>query len=208
MNRHSKEGKLFVISGPSGAGKGTICRRLQSECDIDLSISMTTREPREGERDGIDYYFVTKDEFMNNIGAGNLLEYAEVYGNMYGTPKDAVMKQLAKGRDVILEIDIQGGLQVRKTMPKSSVLIFILPPDLQTLRSRINARGTDSQEDAEKRFGEALNEIKLMGEYDYYVVNDKLDDAVGDVKTIIAAEDLKMPDKIMPIVRQFEKDKK
>lgn len=199
------DGRLFVISGPSGAGKGTICKRLLKAIDISLSISMTTRAPRPGEIDGKDYYFVTVEEFEEKIRNGDMLEYARVFDNIYGTPKDMVIKQLEKGRDVILEIDVQGGLQVKEKMQEQAVLVFVLPPDLDTLRRRIINRGTETEEVIDKRFNEAINEIKLIGEYDYCIVNDELDEAVYDLQAIIMAERRRVPDKIMPIVREYEK---
>ena len=200
------DGRLFVISGPSGAGKGTICKKLLESVDISISTSMTTRAPRPGEIDGKDYYFVTVDEFEEKIANGGMLECARVFDNIYGTPKDMVIKQLERGRDVILEIDVQGGLQIKKKMPEQAVLVFVLPPDLTTLRQRIIDRGTETEEVIDKRFNEAINEIKLIGEYDYYVVNDELDDAVYDLKAIIMAERRRVPNKIMPIVREYEKE--
>ena len=200
------DGRLFVISGPSGAGKGTICKKLLESVDISISTSMTTRAPRPGEIDGKDYYFVTVDEFEEKIANGGILEYAMVFDNIYGTPKDMVIKQLERCRDVILEIDVQGGLQIKKKMPEQAVLVFVLPPDLTTLRQRIIDRGTETEEVIDKRFNEAINEIKLIGEYDYYVVNDELDDAVYDLKAIIMAERRRVPNKIMPIVREYEKE--
>lgn len=199
------DGRLFVISGPSGAGKGTICKKLLESVDISLSTSMTTRSPRPGEVDGKDYYFVTVEEFEEKIKNDGMLEYARVFDNIYGTPKDMVIKQLEKGRDIILEIDVQGGLQVKQKMPEQAVLVFVLPPDLATLRQRIINRGTETEDVIDKRFNESLNEIKLIGEYDYYVVNDELDDAVYDLQAIIMAERRRVPNKIMPIVREYEK---
>lgn len=203
---HRTKGKLYIISGPSGAGKGTICERLINARKIDLSISMTTREPREGEKDGKSYYFVSTEEFERNIREDKMLEYATVFDNIYGTPKGPIDEKLLRGRDVILEIDVQGGLQVRKKMPKDTVLIFILPPSIAELRKRLVGRGKDSPEVIEKRLEGAINEIKLIGEYDYYIVNDDLDKAVTEALFIIDAERLRVPDKVMPIIRRYEEE--
>lgn len=198
-------GKLFVVSGPSGAGKGTICKRVKEDLHMDLSISMTTREPRPGEVHGKDYFFVSEEEFLRNIEEGNLLEHAQVYDHRYGTPRDAVMKRLDMKHNVLLEIDIQGGLQVKRSMPES-VLIFILPPSLKVLKERLTGRGTDAPDVVEKRLAKALNEIKLIGEYDYYVVNDELDRAVSLTESIIRAEESRVPSKIMPLIRKYEEE--
>lgn len=207
MSRRDKiRGKLYIISGPSGAGKGTICERLVNERKIDLSISMTTREPREGEKDGESYYFVSKEEFERNIEEGKMLEYANVFDNIYGTPKEPIEKKLERGRDVILEIDVQGGLQVRKKMPGDTVMIFILPPSVDELKNRLIGRGKDSHEVIEKRLKGAIDEIRFIGEYDYYIVNDDLDKAIKDALSIIDAERLRVPDKVMPIIRKYEEE--
>lgn len=204
MSRNHSRGNLFVVSGPSGTGKGTICAELVKEDRIDLSVSMTTRAPRDGEIDGKHYYFAEKSEFLENIEKNNFLEYANVFDNMYGTPKDAVMKRLDRGHDVILEIDVQGGLQVKKSMPEA-ILVFILPPSNEVLRQRLEGRGTDSPEVIEKRLAGAINEIKLLGQYDYYVVNDDLETAIGEVRGIIHAERQRVPDKVAPIVSRYER---
>ena len=202
-----KKGRLYVISGPSGTGKGTVCRELLKEIGNEFSVSMTTREPREGEVDGKDYYFVTKEVFLGNIDAGNFLEYATVFDNLYGTPKDMVINRLERGRNVLLDIDVQGGLQVKKAMP-DAVLIFILPPSLAELRRRLEGRGTETKDKIEKRLGQALNEIRLIGEYDYYIVNDNLDDAVALAKSIMAAEAARVPEAVKPVIREYENEAK
>ena len=201
----SSRGRLYVISGPSGTGKGTICNEILKDIHNDFSVSMTTREPREGEIDGKHYFFVSHEVFIENIEKNNFLEYASVFDNYYGTPRDIVLKRLEKGRNVILDIDVQGGLQVKAAMPEA-VLIFILPPSLAELRARLEGRGTETPEKIEKRLAKAVNEIKFIGEYDYYIVNDDLDKAGADVRSIMTAEAAKVPDKVLPIIRKYEQE--
>ena len=200
-----KEGKLYVITGPSGTGKGCICREILKDVNNEFSVSMTTRNAREGEVHGKDYYFVSEDEFRDNIEKGNFLEHASVFDHMYGTPRDMVEKQLAKGRNVILDIDVQGALQVKTTMPEA-IMIFLLPPSLSELRARLEKRATEDPEIIEKRLSKALDEIRLIGEYDYYVVNDNLEKAVSEVKSIMTAEERKVPEKVKDIIKQYEKE--
>lgn len=202
-----KDGKLFVITGPSGAGKGSICKEILKDYENKFSISMTTRQPREGEEHGVDYYFVTREEFESNIEAGNFLEHAENFDNLYGTPRDMVERELAKGRNIILDIDVQGALQVKKAMPEA-VLIFLLPPSLKELRARLEKRATETPEIIEKRLGHALSEIKLIGEYDYFVVNDEIDKAISDIRCIMTAEKCRVPDRVTPIIRQYEQEER
>lgn len=202
-----KKGKLYVITGPSGTGKGSICREILKDIENEFSVSMTTREARTGEVHGKDYYFVTEEEFLENVEKGNFLEHANVYGKLYGTPKDMVLKQLDRGHNVILDIDVQGALQVKKAMPEA-IMIFLLPPSLCELRKRLEGRATDKPEVIEKRLSEALNEIKLVGEYDYYVVNDDIDAAIAKVKSIMTAEKCRVPDKAKDIIKKYEQEQK
>ncbi|HKK95029.1 MAG TPA: guanylate kinase [Anaerovoracaceae bacterium] len=186
-------GKLFVISGPSGTGKGTICRKVVEKINAEISISMTTREPRTGEEDGIEYYFVNNDEFDNKIEQNGFLEYAEVFGKKYGTPKQMVLDKLEEGKDVILEIDVQGALQVKESYDEA-VLVFVLPPSMNELKRRIVSRGTETDNDIDNRLSNALDEIGIIDQYEYTVINDKLDIAVGNIISIIQAEHFKVKD--------------
>lgn len=181
-------GLLVVISGPSGAGKGTICKRLKEQMkDLKVSVSATTRKPREGEIEGESYFFINEEDFINKINNDEFLEYARVYGNYYGTPKKEVFKRLEDGNDIILEIDIQGALQVKKNYP-IGVFIFILPPSLKELKNRIEGRGTDSKEVIIKRMQCAYDELNYAFEYDYVVLNDEVQAAVDKIHCIINAE--------------------
>lgn len=193
MNFKQKHpGKLFVFSGPSGAGKGTICKRLLEENkELAISVSMTTRAPRNGEVEGVSYFFTDKETFLKRIDDGEFLEHAEVYGNYYGTPRGPVIDKLSKGIDVILEIDMQGAIKVKENYPEG-VFIFILPPSMSELRKRLTGRGTETEEAIELRLGETLKELSYIEKYDYCVVNGELDEAVARVKSIVVAEHSKV----------------
>ena len=181
-------GLLLVVSGPSGAGKGTICGLLRKKMpELSYSVSVTTRAPREGEVDGRDYFFKTVAQVKDMISRGELLEYAQVYGNYYGTPKPYVMNLLNEGRDVLLEIDVQGALQIKKVFP-DGVFVFVMPPSLEELRTRLYKRGKDTEEVIEKRLKEAAGELSYAGEYDYVIVNDIAEEATQRVLTLLEAE--------------------
>ena len=183
-----RKGLLILISGPSGTGKGTVCDLLrQKHPESSYSISATTRQPRPGEQDGVNYYFYTKEKFREMIDQGQLLEWAEVYGNFYGTPKQKVLDRLEAGEDILLEIDTQGALNVMKVMPEG-LFIFLLPPSLEELAARLKGRGTETEESLHRRLGAAVDEIKLATKYRYVVVNDKVEDAEETIANIIEAE--------------------
>ncbi len=199
----SNKGLLIVVSGPSGAGKGTICKELlKNNSKINVSVSTTTRLPRVGEKDGINYFFINKNKFENMINNDEFLEYAKVYDNYYGTPKEYVIENMENGKDVLLEIDIVGALQVKERF-KDAVFIFILPPSLEELKSRIVGRGTESVSDIEKRYGSAVSEIKQVIKYDYAVVNDDVPTAVEDIESIIKAEKCKVLRNYEEILSKF-----
>lgn len=188
----NNKGLLIVISGPSGVGKGTVRKALfeREGHDLTYSISMTTRAPREGEVNGEDYYFVTKEEFEHQIAIGNLLEYAKFVGNYYGTPYDKVEEQLNNGNEVVLEIEVQGAMQVKAKMP-DAVFIFIAPPSYKALSDRLHRRGTESEDIINERLQKAEREIDEAPAYDYIVINDDVDNAADRIMAIIRAEHAK-----------------
>lgn len=184
----AQPGLLIVISGPSGTGKGTVCQALMKECpNLHYSISVTTRQPRFGEQEGINYYFVNTDTFHEMIKNNELLEWAEVYGNYYGTPLSKVNEMLTQGKNVLLEIDTQGAMKVKETF-SAGLFVFLLPPSLQELSDRIHKRGTDTEEVIAKRLSCAVNEVAYAKEYDYVLVNDNVQKAVNKIKAILIAE--------------------
>ncbi|MEG1503112.1 guanylate kinase [Enterococcus sp. 22-H-5-01] len=185
----SERGLLIVLSGPSGVGKGTVRKAIfeRDDNEFQYSVSMTTRKMRAGEVDGVDYYFRSKEEFEAMIEAGEMLEYAEYVGNYYGTPLTYVNKTLDEGKDVFLEIEVQGAQQVKDKVP-DGVFIFLTPPDLAELKARIVGRGTDSPEVIDERMRVARQEIEMMALYDYAVVNDQVPKAVDRIKDIIVSE--------------------
>ena len=199
------KGQLFIISGPSGVGKGTIAQRLLADMDITFSVSMTTRAPRPGEVDGKDYFFVTDEEFDKTIAENGFLEYAGKFGNRYGTPLKPILEKLNTGHDVLLDIDIQGAISVKKSYPKG-VFIFILPPSMAELRKRITGRGTETPESLRKRLGKALEEISYIDKYDYCIVNGELEEAINRVKAILVAEHSRVTDDIYKLIDTYKEE--
>ena len=182
-----KKGLLVVVSGPSGAGKGTICQALLEKTALAYSVSATTRQPRVGEVDGESYYFISVEAFEEMIEKDELLEWAQVYDNYYGTPLKKVEEKLAAGEDILLEIDTQGAMKVREKFPEG-VYIFILPPSLAELERRIRGRDTETEEVLKKRLAAAIDEIEVGRLYKYVVMNDKVEDAVDAICAVLAAE--------------------
>ena len=202
-----KRGLLLVVSGPSGTGKGTICKKMVEMNDaIKLSVSATTRQPRLGEKEGISYYFKTREEFEKMVENGEFLEHAMIYDNYYGTPKQAIVDQLDAGVDVILEIEMQGARQIREVCP-DAVFVFILPPSLDELKHRIGGRGTETKEQIEKRFNSAYNEIKLLGDYDYFIFNNIVDKSAEEIFEIIKSEKSRVARYKKDIFDMFEREK-
>lgn len=189
------KGLLIVLSGPSGVGKGTVCNELRSRLpELVYSVSATTRNPRLGEENGVNYFFKSREQFEEMIAHDQLLEYAEYVGNYYGTPRDFVEATLQSGRDIILEIEVQGALKVKSKFPEG-IFVFLLPPSLDELKGRIVGRGTESQATIDHRMSVAADEIGLMENYDYAVVNDEIENACHRIQSIIIAEHCKIKPK-------------
>lgn len=200
------KGNLFIISSPSGGGKGTLIKHVLNIDDaIRYSVSFTTRRRREGEEDGRDYFFVSKAEFENKIAKGEFLEYAEVHGNYYGTSASQVGQLIDQGLDVILEIDVQGASQVKR-MAGGSVGIFILPPSFEILKKRLTARGTEDPEDLLLRLANSKMEVEKFADFDYVVINSEIDQAIGDLHSIFKSERLRrlrQEEKVWEILESF-----
>lgn len=184
------KGLLLVVSAPSGCGKGTILGEILKDDSFYYSISATTRVPREGEQDGVNYHFITKEEFEQRIAQGGMLEYAQYCGNYYGTPKKEVEQMRDAGRDVILEIEVEGAMKVRALCP-DAVFLFIAPPSVEELRRRLNKRGTEAAEVIEERVSQAARELSYADRYDYIIVNGELEKAIQDFRTVVRAEKLR-----------------
>jgi guanylate kinase len=200
----TNKGMLLIISGPSGSGKGTVVKQLDKEKGYALSISLTTRTKRNGEIDGKDYFFSTVDEFHKQRENNQLLEHAVFCNNFYGTPRFYVEEQIELGKIVVLEIDVNGALQVKEKFPES-VLLFLMPPTLEELSRRLINRKTEDEDSIRGRLKRAVEEIKLIDKYDYLVINDKISDAANDINTIVAAEKLK-PSRNLKKVINFKGD--
>ncbi|MBE7050216.1 MAG: guanylate kinase [Ruminococcaceae bacterium] len=201
------KGTLIVFSGPSGSGKGTILSNFYSsyaDDKIKYSVSATTRNPREGEKDGVNYFFKTKEEFENMISDGQFLEWAKFCDNYYGTPKKAVTDLVDSGYDVILEIETVGAMNVKKNFP-DAVMVFVLPPSVEELKKRLSGRGTETEDVIEKRIETALGELPLAQKYDYVIVNDEVEKATEKFWTIVRAERLKTNKNKKTIIEVCEK---
>ena len=201
-----KKGRLIVVSGFSGAGKGTVIKRLREKYDYSLSISATTRAPREGEEDGREYYFKTVDEFMSLIDYNGLIEWAQYVDNYYGTPRKFVEEEIAAGKNVILEIEVQGAMNIKSQYP-DAILIFISTKDIDTLRERLTNRGTETPEVINKRIARAAEEAKSMESYEYIVINDDLEECVDTVNSIVVSQACKKENRtefLIDIKRQLD----
>ncbi|MFC3769992.1 guanylate kinase [Paenibacillus sp. GCM10012303] len=196
------KGLLIVLSGPSGVGKGTVCSMLRKLApELVYSVSATTRSPRAGETEGVNYFFTSKDKFRSMIEKDELLEWAEYVGNYYGTPRSFVRDTINAGKDIILEIEVQGAMKVKQKFPEG-VFIFLMPPSLDELKNRIETRGTETDESIRNRLSAAVDEIRLLEHYDYAVVNDQVETACSRIRSIITAEHCKR-ERIMPYVNSW-----
>jgi len=201
-----KQGLLIVVSGPSGTGKGTVCKALlAAHSEIAYSVSATTRSPREGEQNGVNYYFTEKAAFEKMIANGELLEWAEVYGNYYGTPLKKIQEKLSEGQDMLLEIDTQGAMKVKKQFPEG-LYIYLVPPSLPELEKRIRGRGTETEESIARRLGAAATELEIGKHYSYVVVNDDVDRAVEHIAAILTAEHCRI-ERNIEFIDELEKGK-
>jgi guanylate kinase len=202
MRSNADKGLLIVLSGPSGVGKGTVCSMLRKRVpDLVYSVSATTRPPRAGETDGVNYFFKSKEQFLRMIEQDDLLEWAEYVGNYYGTPRSFVTETIESGKDIILEIEVQGALKVKEKYP-DGVFIFLMPPSMGELKNRIENRGTETNESIRGRLNAALDELRLIEHYDYAVVNDKVELACDRIHAIITAEHCKR-ERIMPVLKTW-----
>lgn len=202
MTSNADKGLLIVLSGPSGVGKGTVCSMLRSVSpELVYSVSATTRTPRDGEVEGVNYFFKSKEQFKSMIEQDELLEWAEYVGNYYGTPRSFVKDTIQAGKDIILEIEVQGALKVKQKFPEG-VFIFLMPPSLGELKNRIENRGTETIDSIRSRMSVAVNEIRLLENYDYAVVNDTVQSACERIKAIITAEHCRR-ERIMPCVNTW-----
>ena len=179
-----KKGMLVVLSGPSGSGKGTVLEQFLKDEDFSVSISATSRNPRPGDKEGVTYFFKTRDEFEKMIANDEFFEYAQFNGNYYGTPKEYVLNQINNGKNIILEIEVQGAMQVKAAVP-DAVLIFMTTPNINVLRERLEGRQTESQDVIEQRLETALSEVEDVDSYDYLIINDKLEKTVSDLKDAV-----------------------
>lgn len=203
----TKRGILFVLSGPSGVGKGTVRKRLfERRPNLKYSISVTTRQKRPGEKDGVDYFYKTKEEFKRLIEQNELLEYAQYVDNYYGTPRQYVENMLNKGYDVFLEIEVQGALQVKETFSEG-VFIFLYPPSFNDLKKRITRRGTETEDLVEYRLNKAAKEMMMMDHYDYIVINDRVEQAVEKIQAIIKSEHCRRERIADKLLKKLECDK-
>lgn len=196
-----RKGKTFIISGPSGVGKSTVLKALfQGRDDLYFSVSATTRPPREGETDGVDYHFITPEQFMEWINQDAFLEYAQYVGNFYGTPMRYVDEAMAQGKDVILDIEVQGAMQVHAKRPET-IRIFIAPPTWEELERRLTKRGTDSPEKIQQRLLRAKVEMQTALDYDYFVINATVDSAVAELRAIMLAEHCRIDERMDDLMK-------